>query len=196
VVVTQPRRQGANAVVPGGPEYEHTEILIVADTDTEPTVGFAASLLADVALIRPGAGKVLPAFCRLATTQLTISDTQRAAGLAVEQRVFRTQVQVRVVEQHANRNGPQLVARGVLAQLLVQRVQQPAVPALDLGGDGELIIFLRQSLAVLLDHPADTDAADDGWGNGEALDHGVSPVGSKNKKRHRARSRVPSMPWV
>src|SRR5690606_31789542 len=128
--------------------------------------------------------------------QLAIAHTQRAASLAVEQRVFGSQVQVRIVEQHAYRDGPQLVARSVLAQLLVQRMQQPAVLALDLGGHGELVILLRQSLAVFLDHPANTDAADDGWGNGEAFDHGVSPVGSKNKKRHRARSRVPFMSWV
>lgn len=45
-------------------------------------------------------------------------------------------------------------------------MQQPAVLALYLGGDGELVILLRQALAVLLDDLADGDAPED-WGASE-----------------------------
>ncbi|MMZ71605.1 hypothetical protein D1872_350800 [compost metagenome] len=45
-----------------------------------------------------------------------------------------------------------------IAQFFVEWMQQPAVTALDLRSDGELIVFLRQALAILLDDLADGNA--------------------------------------
>jgi len=47
---------------------------------------------------------------------------------------------------------------------------------LHLRGDGELIVFLRQALAVLLDDLADGNPPEHRRGNGQAFEHGGSPV--------------------
>ncbi|MNO82748.1 hypothetical protein D3C76_740320 [compost metagenome] len=93
---------------------------------------------------------------------LTVTHAQRSSGLPIKQGVVGTKVQLRLVEQQAYRNAAQLVVL-TLTQPIVERVQQPAVLALYLGGDGELVILFWQTLAVLLDDLTDGDAPEH-WG--------------------------------
>jgi hypothetical protein len=59
-------------------------------------------------------------------------------------------------------------------------MQQPAVAALQLRGDGELIIFLWQALAVFLDNLADGNSPKNRWCDSETFKHGGFPS-SENK---------------
>jgi hypothetical protein len=54
----------------------------------------------------------------------------------------------------------------LLPEFLIQGVGYPAVSALNLGGDGELVVFFRQSLAVLFDDPPDGNPPQQGRGYG------------------------------
>jgi hypothetical protein len=50
----------------------------------------------------------------------------------------------------------------LITQLLIQGVFNPTVLTLYLTGNGELIVFLWQTLAILFYYTANTDAAQDG----------------------------------
>src|SRR3546814_6868266 len=82
------------------------------------------------------------------------SSDLRSARRSVEQRVVRTQVQCRVVEHEMHRNRPELAAC-FFAERFVHRMQHPTIPVLHLAGQGELVILLRQALAIAFDHAAD-----------------------------------------
>ena len=110
----------------------------------------------------------------LAATGFAIADTHRPPRITVEQAVVGTKVQIRLVEQQADRDAPDLAALS-LAQLLVEGMQQPAVPPLHLRGDGELIVLLRQTLAVLLDDLADGNPTEYPRGDSKAYEHDGSP---------------------
>src|SRR5690606_30438190 len=115
---------------------------------------------------------------------LAIAHAQRASGLPVEQGVVGPKIQFRFVEQQAHWNAAQLVVLA-LAQLVIEWVQQPAVLALYLGGDGELVILLRQALAVLLDDLADGDASEHRRCDSQTFEHDGSPENEK-KASHAA----------
>ena len=100
-----------------------------------------------------------------ALASFTIADAQRPAGSTVEQAEVRTKVEVCFVEQQADRNAAQLAVL-TIAQFFVEWMQQPAVTALDLRRDGELIVLLWQALAVFLDDLADGNAPEYRRGNG------------------------------
>ena len=72
----------------------------------------------------------------------------------------------RVVE----RNGKRLPEKDDQFTLTTQ-VQHPALPVLDLRGQGELVVLFRQALPVALHHPPDRDASDYRRGYHEALQH-------------------------
>lgn len=54
-------------------------------------------------------------------------------------------------------------------------MQQPVVLALYLRGNGELVILLRQALAVLLDDFTDGNPSEYGRGDCQTFEYGVSP---------------------
>src|SRR5690606_15734781 len=99
------------------------------------------NLLADPVLAHPAA-------------RLAIAHTRGSACRTVEKRVVRTQIERRIVKQQPNRDRTQLAAR-FLTQGFIQGVENPALTVLDLAGQGELVVFLRQALAVSFDHAAD-----------------------------------------
>lgn len=101
-------------------------------------------------------------------------------GIAIEQRVLSPKVQAWVVEEKPDRNRAQLTGGG-FAQRLVERMQDPLSSLLHLGCDCERVVFLGQSLAVLLYNSANRYTADNGRRNTEALEHAGSPV-DKGKK--------------
>jgi hypothetical protein len=92
---------------------------------------------------------------------LPIARAQQTPIGAIEQAVVRTEVELWVIEQQPNRDAAQL-ARRACTQGLIERVVDPAVPTLDLAGESELVVLIGQSLAVLLDDPANRNAPDDG----------------------------------
>jgi hypothetical protein len=67
--------------------------------------------------------------------RFSVTDTHRPTVIPVEGTVFGTQVQLAVVEQQLDRNGADLAVLCLLRQGLVQGMQQPAIPALYLGGE-------------------------------------------------------------
>jgi hypothetical protein len=68
----------------------------------------------------------------------------------------------------------------LLAQRFIQRMGYPTVPTLNLGGDGELVIFLWKAFAVLFNSFTDGNPAQYGRSNCETFDHGEFPL-MKNK---------------
>jgi len=104
--------------------------------------------------------------------------------LPVEQRVVGAEIQLRLVKQQPYRNAAQLVVLA-LAQLIIERMQQPAVFALHLGGDGELIILFRQALAVFLDDLADGNPPEHRRGDSQTFEHGCSPGNEKRPATQR-----------
>ena len=104
--------------------------------------------------------------------------------MPVEQRVVSPEVQLRLVEQQAYRDAAQLVVFA-LTQLIIERVQQPAVLTLHLGRDGELVILLWQSLAVLLDDLTDGNPPEHRRGDSQTFEHGESPGNEKRPATQR-----------
>jgi len=104
--------------------------------------------------------------------------------LPVEQRVVSTEVQLRFVEQQPYRNAAQLVVLA-LAQLIVERMHKPALAALYLRGDRELVILFRKALAVLLDDFADGNPPEHRRGDSQTFEHGGSPGNEKRPATQR-----------
>lgn len=59
---------------------------------------------------------------------------------------------------------------------LVLGMLHPALSGLHLSGDGELVVFLWQPLAVLFDDTADGNPPDNRRGNRQAFQHGDAPL--------------------
>jgi hypothetical protein len=92
---------------------------------------------------------------------LTIADTNRPTGPAVEQGIFSPEIQIGIVEQQPDRNRTNLPALG-FPESLIKRMWQPAVCTLNLAGDGELIVLLRKTFAGLLDDLANGNPSSTG----------------------------------
>src|SRR3990167_11354593 len=160
--VLQPRSQGTNGVVPRGAEDERTQLILIPNEHVQTSIGLAQSSLPHLTTIRPGAWQFLDTVHRRAFAMFTIAYTQRPPSLPIKVVVAGPQVQVWVIEHHTHRNGSQFVTGiAIFAQTKVEGVQHPAVFGLDLGGDGELIVFFRESTSAFLDNFADGDASHD-----------------------------------
>jgi hypothetical protein len=51
----------------------------------------------------------------------------------------------------------------------------PTILVLQLTGNGELIIFFRETLPLFVYHFTDTDTTQYRWGDGESFNHEIAP---------------------
>lgn len=178
--IMETRGECPDAIKARRPEAETPEFIFVADCDVQSPEWLAIACLSERAGVRCRTAHGGNAALRDSLASLTVAYTDRATGIAIEQRVLSPKVQAWVVEEKPDRNRAQLTGGG-FAQRLVERMQDPLSSLLHLGCDCERVVFLGQSLAVLLYNSANRYTADNGRRNTEALEHAGSPV-DKGKK--------------
>lgn len=170
--IEETRRQGADTVEASGPEDEAAQRIVITDADIEPAQRLARPAFGQWALLGGRTREGLDGVVREAFGLLTVANTLRPAGLAIEEMVGGAEVESRFVEEQADRNTAQLAALP-LAELLIQGMGQPAFLALNLRRDGELVVLLRQALAGFLDDLTDGDPPEQGRRDSETFQHEI-----------------------
>ena len=185
--IAQPRRQRANRIEPRGAQHKTTQLItwcslrFQVNAHMQPPIGLATATLRQRTRRRCRTRETLHPRQRGPLTGLPITHTQRPPGRAVKHRVTGPQTQIRIVKQQSHRNAAQLGAL-VLAQLFIQRMVDPAIAPLHLAGDGELVIFLRQPLAVSLHHLPNRNPANDRRRQCQTFEHDDSFHRHKKKR--------------
>src|SRR3970040_1674826 len=170
--VLQPCGKSADGVERGGAKDEAAKGIVLTIPHNYVHAGVRLAVAhCERAGVWPSAGMLNPPLLLHPPACFPVANAPRPTGIAVEQGVIGPQVECRIVEEHPYGNGSELLTFRRPPQLLIQGMQYPPLPILDLAGQGELVVLLRKTLSVALHHATDGDPPDDGRSDCKALQH-------------------------